>query len=905
MHINVCSLSNKIPELGLALTQWQHAPEVLVIGEHWLSSQNVQHASLDGYELSSSFCRPDSHRGGGVLILAKEGIQHTPITCVDQFSKEGDYEVCGSVVALHSDRKLAVIGVYRSPSGDLPTFLDRAERTLCALNHHDEIIVLGDFNAPFNHMDRRARQIEQMYLQNGFTRVISQPTRGLNCLDNIFVKGTENVKSSGVLKMSLSDHNAVFVNMALKPAVEDDHVMRRNFTSENTQLLLDSLLREDWTFAAQDIPYEDKWKILIERINRHIEATVPLKKIKTRKPSKRISSNWTTAEIILKKEHVADLKNFHECIGTEASKVAYIAGRNRLREMIKKATIDANSDSIKAATNSSRAMWRFINSRRGKGKNRGKQEAETPSVDELEKYFNNIAKTLESKLPPAQSDPIANMKPATDQNIPRLNIHTVSEREIARAIRNLKGTTTPDCYGMTCVVLKRISPAILAPLHFLINEGITLGTFPQHLKKTRIVAIFKSGDKSDPANYRPISILPILSKVYESVVKRQIEQHFETNELFTKHQHGFRKAHSTEAAILDFSNRVLKGFQNNQYVAASFFDVSKGFDCVPHPILLRKLAHYGMRGTSLNLLKSYLGQRGTNEYGVPQGSILGPIIFIIFSNDIPDYVDPATCDMYADDNTCTTMHKCYNQVIANSAAAENTMKEWMTMNRMTLNDSKTVKMTLSLRDLSMVTNPISAKMLGVQIDPLMTWEHHCTQLCRILSGTVFLLKQLSFIVNSATLKAAYYGVFHSKMQYGILAWGHSVHAGSVFAIQRRAVRVVARKGYREECRGIFDDLEIPTLYAVYATKCAMHAIENQELIPPQHAHATRFAENNIAISHNRLTRAQNSSNYWAAKIWNKLPDELKAQVANNTTANRQKLRKHFSRLIPFALSELV
>lgn len=259
--------------------------------------------------------------------------------------------------------------------------------------------------------------------------------------------------------------------------------------------------------------------------------------------------------------------------------------------------------------------------------------------------------------------------------------------------------------------------------------------------------------------------------------------------------------------------------------------------------------------------------------------------------------------MYADDNTCTTSHSIYSEAKALEAQADAKLKEWMLANRMTLNVTKTVKMTLSLRDLSMVTNPQSAKMLGVEIDPGMSWEHHCNKLSSSLSTTVFLLKQISRFANAHAVKTAYYGLFHSKMLYGLLAWGHSPHAQSVFGVQRRAMRVLGGAGYRDD----FIQLEIPTLYAEYARLCACHVLE-ANLATPQHNHNTRYkVRGNVETTYNRLSRTQNATNYWAAKVYNKLPAELRERGEGGTCSKvlTKRIKKFFTPSAPYSLQEII
>lgn len=302
-------------------------------------------------------------------------------------------------------------------------------------------------------------------------------------------------------------------------------------------------------------------------------------------------------------------------------------------------------------------------------------------------------------------------------------------------------------------------------------------------------------------------------------------------------------------------------------------------------------------------MTSYLSNRGPWPFSVPQGSILGPILFIIFTNDLPSSLSKAECIMYADDSTSVVSHKNYEEAVRLNCEAEEQMSNWMINNRLTLNADKTVKMTLTLRNYHDTTNAAVARMLGVQVDPTLSWGPHCVKLAAALSSTVYLLRSLSKCVSKDILVTAYYGLFHSKMIYAISAWGHSPHTQAVFRVQRRAIRILAGKGYREDCRADFSNLRIPTLFSVYAYKCATFAFDNRGglLVEPQHEHSTRFAsQGNLQHIFKRLYKGRHCANHWAVRIYNSLPEDIKNM---NRTLFKKNVKNHFLEKNLYALDE--
>ena len=238
------------------------------------------------------------------------------------------------------------------------------------------------------------------------------------------------------------------------------------------------------------------------------------------------------------------------------------------------------------------------------------------------------------------------------------------------------------------------------PLSIIINQTLKTGVFPDKLKIAKVTPVYKKGNENTFCNYRPISLLPSISKVFEKVICNQITIYFENNHLSNASQYGFRKNHSTEFAALELTDLILEDMDNGKTPIAIFLDISKAFDTINHQKLLTKLYHYGIYGTPLKLIHSYLSNRKqcvifddilSNtldiKTGVPQGSILGPIFFIIYINDICNvskflkticYADDSTLYTKIDNNVChRSIHKINNEL--------EKLNEWFELNKLSLN----------------------------------------------------------------------------------------------------------------------------------------------------------------------------------------------------------------------------
>lgn len=267
------------------------------------------------------------------------------------------------------------------------------------------------------------------------------------------------------------------------------------------------------------------------------------------------------------------------------------------------------------------------------------------------------------------------------------------------------------------------------------------------------------------------------------------------------------------------------------------------------------------------------------RYGVPQGSVLGPLLFLVYINDINESIPSSKVMLFADDTSITESNVCRERLYEGMTESMNSLKDWFRANGLALNETKTETITFGLRELENDESTDGVKFLGILLDSTLKFDSQVDQLALRLSKTIFLLKNLKNVLPRSCLVQAFHGVFQSVACYGILAWGHSAHTARIFALQRRAIRVLAGLDYRADTRQTYRELRVMTIPCRYIYECLIYCHKNinkYNLNNFYHNYPTRQADY-IRIDHLRLQKSRISVNYYCPKFYNNLPTNLREQ----------------------------
>ena len=940
--LNCRSIMNKIEELKHIC--YTLKPTIICLTETWMDyTVPLNFIVPEGYcilrkDRTESFKQQyGKANGGGIAILHK-----TNVKVKTKLIADCDEETMW--IEVQMKRKFLLGLTYRASYTNLLEEKEGNSKLNKMLEDahliSNNIIYLGDLNCDYTdtNPDKETLLLMETCSAYGLTQLINNPTRITDdcktTIDHIWTDPSNGLIMESGTFIGISDHLGTYAKLEIKNmknALEPPKI-RRNWKNYKPDAFRETLQtninQSNINEYIKNKDVNSSYNELSAAITKSLDEHAPLKEMKSNKTKKSTSIPWSNKEIEEMKQEKNNYLQYYYKFGNTKDKNRANKINTELTHLKEKCKRKYYTEKLQQCEGDSKQSWNTLKELT-EGHNEQK-EIEPDNMDQnkanqYNTYFATVGSEIQKKLNVEDRDIVTissgfTFNPETEENTIKL-------------IDRIRNDVAVGDDGINARVLKD-GKHILAPtLTQIINLGYEVNVFPDQLKLAIVKPIHKKDCNNIPSNYRPISILPTISKVFERSAVNQLVTYLEQNNLLSSSQHAYRKGHSTVTCLAELSNTIYENLDKGLITGYVSMDLSKAFDAICHSLLLQKLTNIGLHKNAVSWVESYLHERkqktrfthATSEIatvtsGVPQGSILGPILFLIYTNELSNSFPDAKVISYADDTQFLVTGKTIEIVEAKVENLIDQAENWYKSNSLMSNPTKTEVLCFSPTRNGKV--PIitcnkdgqkyqikvreDLKILGVHIDSNMTWNTHLTKL---RSKTIGIVKHMHRINKFLPLKAKlnlYNSLIASHFSYADVIWSGCSNSAKekLQTVQNFAIKSILNRKKSDSATEALKTLKYLNLsekrniheavfvHKTMSGKMPKNITEDYHKLQPRLNH--RSAENMILnIPAHKTSKYENSVLYRSVKTWNQLPTELKNE---DTSTFKKKLQSHVTNM---------
>ena len=858
-HLNIASLGRHKDELVAALSLLNFSFDIIAVSETRIINgiEPIFDISIPGY---NQYHTPTESSKGGVIIYVNKNLDvKRRFDLEEKLYKSKELESVFIEVINHRTKNELFSCIYRHPTMSIDEFNnDFFDVIMSKISNENKLTyLLGDFNINLlnTDVDNDVSIFYDTFTGNLFVPHITLPTRitprSQTLIDNIFSNNPEFEKGiSGNFTFNISDHLAQFLVVPSKNLIKckKHNLYKRDLKKVDNVELVSDIIAINWRNTLET--WHGDVNLSFDKFNQSItdllDKHAPLKKL-NKKDLRLEAKPWITPGILksIKRRDKLLRKYINENDPNIKNELhsQYKTLRNHIILLIRESKKKHFRNYFTENAQDIRKTWigiKHIINIRTMNKDQPSsilvdQRIETNPTkiaEEFNTYFSTIASKLQPNVHPGAQDFHNYLYNPVEQNF---IFEPVDPEEMISIINSLENGKASGPNSIPSEIFKLIKANICHPLTELINMSFATGEYPDKLKVAKVVPVFKNkGDYLQVSNYRPISLLSNINKVFEKLVYSRVYSFLDLHNVIYDLQFGFRAGHSTNHALISLTEKVREALDSSNFACGIFIDLQKAFDTVHHDILLSKLNHYGIRGIANNWFRSYLLNRQqfvsingfdssmkTMDYGVPQGSVLGPLLFLIYINDLNNAIKFCITHHFADDTSLLYSNRSLKRIQKYVNLDLKSLCKWLKANKISLNASKTEviifrdphkKSDFELKikvDGKKIFPSKFVKYLGIYIDCHLSWQEQEKNTSARLSRAKGMLCKIRHFVTQQMLHSIYYGIFSSILTYGSQIWGqYNRIVDKLELIQKKAIRIINFKPSRYSTNPLFKSSRI-------------------------------------------------------------------------------------------------